>query len=203
MTSSTISAFSSESRLPDRRSDAGALVDFDSGKWLRCGAGSRRSRIPRHARLHRRTLAVFRQETPNPRRARSEPKHLPPSSWASFRVSGSPRPTPLTRFCKGFSIWPYSSKIRFKCSAAIPIPLSLTEKMSDVAGTMLNADADLPALGEFHGVRQEVPQDLADLSFIGAHGQRVGRAARRSRKQNLCRSLAEWSLQGPRTGRRP
>ena len=46
------------------------------------------------------------------------------------------------------------------------MPLSLTEKMTMSSGSVAGRDPDLAALGEFHGVREEIPQDLGDLSFV-------------------------------------
>ena len=64
---------------------------------------------------------------------------LPPSKWASFRVSGRPRPMPFTRFCKGFSICPYSSKIRLEVVGRDPDSAILDRKLDHVAGPNLRA----------------------------------------------------------------
>ena len=92
---------------------------------------------------------------------------LPPSKSGQFPGQGQPQARPLDPFLHGLSIWPNSSKIRSRSSAAMPMPVSLTEKMTMSSGPDCARDPDLAVLGEFHGVGEEIPQDLGDLSLVG------------------------------------
>jgi hypothetical protein len=49
---------------------------------------------------------------------------------ASLRQSGSPRPVPLARACSGLRIWVNSSKIAAWSSLRMPMPVSVTEKVT-------------------------------------------------------------------------
>ena len=51
---------------------------------------------------------------------------LPPSSSANFFASDSPRPVPRSRFCMRVSIWTKSENSAGRCSAAMPMPVSVT-----------------------------------------------------------------------------
>ena len=103
--------------------------------------------------------------TPRRRRARS----------ASLRLSDRPRPVPRSRFWIGASTCTKSWKIAPRCSAAMPMPVSVTAKVTRPSPVQLRGDADFAALRELQRVGDEVAENLRQLLVVRVDRRHAGR----------------------------
>ena len=85
-----------------------------------------------------------------------------PACWLSDR----PRPVPRSRFWIGESTWTKSWNSARRCSAAMPMPVSVTAKVTRSPSTSVRRDAHLAVGRELQRVRDEVAQDLRQLLVV-------------------------------------
>ena len=75
------------------------------------------------------------------------------------------------------------------------MPVVFDRKDDHVLGAGLRRDPNLAALGEFHGVGQEIPENLRDFSFVGLHRGDAGRRVENQRHRVVIDHRPNRSLQ--------
>ena len=120
----------------------------------------------------------------------------PPISSTSRRQIVSPRPVPPCLRVVDMSAWVNGWNSFAACSRVMPMPVSRTENLSctfsPVRSQLLDFEADLAALGELHGVVDQVGQDLASRS--GSPSSCCGMSGATSARNSRPLSCAFWAV---------